>query len=465
MFETPHKSAHQSPTSQPLGGGPDLPTDFWESSPWKIADFQDFEEIGKGKDTIIYKSFCTKLMQSVALKVYSLHRLSSSKHRAVRREISMMAFFMQKQVPSVVNYVGAFKDENHMYIIMECCGGGDLLEALLARKRPLKEHKVAERVALPLLTSLAAIHSLGIIHRDIKLENIFIDSRGDVKFGDFGLTMSIHQEKAISPVGTVEYMAPEVICIPTVDQVANGSVDPTTIVPHTEKADIWSLGVTIYELVTGHLPVPGKHKDEIKGNVLKGKLLPPPKQLSQETKDLLASMFIFSEKQRPSAVHLLQHPFFLRYCPGATDKARQLLIKFTGKADLFSDSGMTPTARRYSLVATSSISRVSLLPSSNEKDGEEMPALMPANTPSSTLLQPQTSAALATCGTTTSAPTEEGAFPPSPVKISKERKLSAINKHNGGLGSPKKSKPSKRKAASSKIKLAVKNIFSWSKQY
>lgn len=65
-------------------------------------------------------------------------------------------------------------------------------------------------VAVAMLAVLARMHALGIIHRDVKLENIFIGGGEELKLGDFGLTMSMKQELAISPVGTVEYMAPEV---------------------------------------------------------------------------------------------------------------------------------------------------------------------------------------------------------------------------------------------------------------
>lgn len=66
------------------------------------------------------------------------------------------------------------------------------------------------QVAIPLLISLSYLHKLDLIHRDIKLENIFVDANNRVKFGDLGLTMSTREERGISPVGTVEYMAPEV---------------------------------------------------------------------------------------------------------------------------------------------------------------------------------------------------------------------------------------------------------------
>lgn len=112
------------------------------------------------------------------------------------------------RVPNVVDFYGCFQDEDHVFIIMEYCAGGDLLEHLLRDKKAMSERRAAADVARPLLEVLARMHALRIIHRDIKLENIFIDAGGRVRLGDFGLTMSMRQEAAISPVGTVEYMAP-----------------------------------------------------------------------------------------------------------------------------------------------------------------------------------------------------------------------------------------------------------------
>lgn len=102
-----------------------------------------------------------------------------------------------------------------------------------------------------MLISLTSIHKLHLIHRDIKLENIFVDENGGVKFGDFGLTMSTEEERGISPVGTVEYMAPELCKLPPADYILSGRIDPNEVVAIDDKVDIWALGVTFYELLTG----------------------------------------------------------------------------------------------------------------------------------------------------------------------------------------------------------------------
>lgn len=95
---------------------------------------------------------------------------------------------------------------------------------------------------------------IGFMHlscRDIKLENLFISSSGHLQLGDFGLAISTQEERAISPVGTLEYMPPEILRLPATDLVVKGLVNVDDIMPVDEKVDIWSFGVTVYELVTG----------------------------------------------------------------------------------------------------------------------------------------------------------------------------------------------------------------------
>ena len=189
----------------------------------------------------------------VAVKVYERAKLSPSKLRAVRRETAMMIYASRKGVPSTVRFLAAFDDEGKVHIVMEACGGGDLLERLLHEGRAFSETRAAAEVAAPLLSCLASLHALSIVHRDVKLENVFVGDDGRVRLGDFGLTLSLKQELAISPVGTVEYMAPEIVALPPVDAVTSGAVLPASIAACDEKVDVWALGVTLYELLTGAL--------------------------------------------------------------------------------------------------------------------------------------------------------------------------------------------------------------------
>ncbi|KAK9792679.1 hypothetical protein WJX73_008910 [Symbiochloris irregularis] len=122
-----------------------------------------------------------------------------------------------------------------------------------------------------------------------------------------------NQELAVSPVGTVEYMAPEIVALPSVDAVARGLVRTSDLTPCTNRVDIWALGVTIYELLTGHLPFEGADKAEVKRSITEGRLRPLPLSLSSAAIDLVVCMLEPDPNRRPSAAELLQHPFVRRY--------------------------------------------------------------------------------------------------------------------------------------------------------
>ena len=266
------------------------------------------------RDTIIYSAVCPRLGgRTIAVKVYNKEKVSASKLRAIKREIAMMIFFGRKKVPNVVEFYGAFQDDLHYYIMMEHCPGGDLLEYMLKDKKAMSEKKTAAFIAQPLLVTLSHMHALHIIHRDIKLENIFLDAVGRVRLGDFGLTMSMQQEAAISPVGTVEYMAPEVVALPPVDHVTSGRIRASSIMPTNEKVDIWALGVTIFELVTGRLPFEGRDKAEMKAAISDYNLAAFPSHTSSTCQSIIRSMLSYDQSQRPSAECLLQHPYILTH--------------------------------------------------------------------------------------------------------------------------------------------------------
>lgn len=291
---------------------PKFPHGLFNRRDWDIGrDFEGLEEIGRGKDTMIYKGVCMKpigvsqeIGKTVAIKVYFKNKVTHTKLRAIKREVAMMAFMERKGVPNIVKALTAFADDLHYYIVMEYCEGGDLLEWILKRKKALHERDALASIVVPLLNALCQIHSMGIIHRDIKLENIFLGKDLRVLLGDFGLTMSSHQESAISPVGTVEYMAPEVLAIPPVDMIMSKAVDPSMIRPNDDKVDIWALGVTLFELVTGKLPFNGKDKTAIKRAITGYQLASFPDCVSIGCRNIILDMLTYRAEDRPSAFTL-----------------------------------------------------------------------------------------------------------------------------------------------------------------
>ncbi|KAK9807170.1 hypothetical protein WJX73_003400 [Symbiochloris irregularis] len=222
-------------------------------------DFTDRCVIGRGRGSTVYSAKCAALGgRPFAIKIYSKDSVSSSKLKAIRREASLMVYTTRKQVPHVTRLYGAFQDESQIWLVMELGQGGDLLQRFLKEGRIMSEARVCQRVAMPLLAALKSLHELNIIHRDVKLENIFLTAKNEVLLGDFGLSMSTKQELAVSPVGTVEYMAPEVVTLPHQDELMSGAVLVDDLVPCTNRVDIWALGVTVYELLAGRLPFTGR---------------------------------------------------------------------------------------------------------------------------------------------------------------------------------------------------------------
>ncbi|GBF89005.1 aurora like kinase [Raphidocelis subcapitata] len=287
-----------------------------------MDDFANFRQIGKGKDSVVYSATCVKLGgASVVLKVYDKSRISAVKGRSVRREARIMRFLTDSRVPHVCHYIGAFQDSKQIYIVMEHASGGDLLEQLLREGRAMTEKRVVREVIVPMLTCLAHLHAGGVIHRDIKLENLFVSPTRGVLLGDFGLALCTHEEKPISPVGTLEYMPPEILRLPTTDLLTNGTVRAEDVVPVDEKVDSWSLGVTVFELVTGRSPFEGASKDEVRSAILRHAMRPPPAFLSPDCVDWVTRAMTPAAADRPGALELLRHRWVLRHLQ-AEDAAR-----------------------------------------------------------------------------------------------------------------------------------------------
>ncbi|XP_022606450.1 ribosomal protein S6 kinase alpha-5-like [Seriola dumerili] len=208
-----------------------------------------------------------------------------------------------RQSPFLVTLHYAFQTDTKLHLILDYVNGGELFTHLVQRVR-FKEQEVA-LYSGEIVSALEHLHKLGIVYRDLKLENILLDSNGHIVLTDFGLSKEFDQmERAFSVCGTIEYMAPEI--------VEGGESG------HDKAVDWWSLGVLMYELLTGGSPFTVDGDENSHTDIAKriSKKDPPfPKDMGPLAKDLIQRLLIKDPKKRlgsgPSgAENVKKHPFY-----------------------------------------------------------------------------------------------------------------------------------------------------------
>ncbi|WP_128896965.1 protein kinase domain-containing protein [Mycobacterium tuberculosis] len=197
-------------------------------------------KIASGGTSTVYRGLDVRLDRPVALKVID-SRYAGDEQFLTRFRLEARAVARLNNRALVAVYDQG-KDGRHPFLVMELIEGGTLRELLIERG-PMPPHAVVA-VLRPVLGGLAAAHRAGLVHRDVKPENILISDDGDVKLADFGLVRAVAAASITSTgviLGTAAYLSPE--------QVRDGNADP--------RSDVYSVGVLVYELLTGHTPFTG----------------------------------------------------------------------------------------------------------------------------------------------------------------------------------------------------------------
>ncbi|MDB6003026.1 MAG: hypothetical protein JWR15_13 [Prosthecobacter sp.] len=205
-----------------------------------IPGYKFLEFIERGGMGAVYKAVQKSLNRTVAVKLLpQVHRNKESFAERFKREAHALALLNHPHIIAVHDF-GETPD-GQMYYAMEFVAGMDL-QHLLKREPPEPRHIL--RIITQVCEALQFAHEHGIVHRDIKPANILIDERGNVKVADFGLA------KVVGP-HSVDYTATG-MTLGTPDYIAPEALDQSRKIDH--RADIYSLGVMIYELFTGHVP-------------------------------------------------------------------------------------------------------------------------------------------------------------------------------------------------------------------
>jgi eukaryotic-like serine/threonine-protein kinase len=207
-----------------------------------IADRYELEElVGSGGMSSVYKAKDTLLERNVALKILHAHYTGDEEYvQRFRHEARAVA---QLSHPNIVTVIDRGEENGRQFIVFEYVHGENLKE-LIDRTGPLPVRRAVE-LSLEIARGLAFAHAQGLVHRDVKPQNVLLNGDGEAKVTDFGIARSLDVEHGMTQTGTVlgtsNYIAPE--------QASGRHVN--------ELTDVYSLGVVLYELLTGEVPFPG----------------------------------------------------------------------------------------------------------------------------------------------------------------------------------------------------------------
>ena len=330
---------------------------------WLLSDYKDLKVVYQGYVSKVFKATCINSGLTVALKAYlNPNLLPSMLRHQLMREARLHPTLNH---PNVLKMYGAFRDQDVIIMVLEWCNQGDLMDLWHYKYSTRMKESTVASITRELLKALTYLHSRGIVHRDIKLENILLNidqSTGQmrVKLADFGLAIDLNEEPtAVTRVGTMEYMvrpglcnglscldcwpdqymhddgkigqwagespaidhyllislpmlllqAPEVLCCPVKDEPRENKQRKD--LAYSELVDIWSLSVLAFEMVNGCAPFPQPEISFFSAKIHPSHIAsltshPPKFQVAatEEMQGFIHSCLVPADK-RPSASELL----------------------------------------------------------------------------------------------------------------------------------------------------------------
>ena len=251
--------------------------------------------LGKGGFAKCFEYIDEKTKESWAVKIISKSSLTKPRHHLkLQSEINI-----QKSMnhPNVVKFHNYIEDSENHYIVMELCPN-QTLKDILRRRKKFTEME-ARYYLSQLINGIKHIHSKNVIHRDLKLGNLYLSSNLQLKIGDFGLSAQLIDQfgRRQTICGTPNYIAPEVL------EQKNG---------HSFEADIWPIGVILYCMLIGRPPFESSNVKQtyrkIRSNLYQ---FPDSVEISDSAKTLIMKILVLDPKKRPSLDKILEEDFMI----------------------------------------------------------------------------------------------------------------------------------------------------------
>ncbi|ETS87620.1 hypothetical protein PFICI_01448 [Pestalotiopsis fici W106-1] len=265
------------------------------------ASYQVGKMLGKGGFAVCYEGVLQGTRRRYALKIVK-SKMQPKMEQKFQTELQIHSKMKHQ---NLVQFLRAFSMEKCTYLILELCPNGSLMD-MVKRRKGLTEPEV-RFYSVQIAGAIKYMHAKGIIHRDLKMGNIFLDRHMNAKIGDFGLAALLVTGRDMQTIrrttlcGTPNYIAPEIL-----EKGKKG---------HDHMVDIWSLGIIMFAMFTSKPPFQSSTTDEIYRRARNRDYEWPSTEgtnryISQEFKEIVATMLVEAD-QRPEPDIIVQHDFFI----------------------------------------------------------------------------------------------------------------------------------------------------------
>ena len=254
-------------------------------------------KLGKGGFAVCFEGRSKTTAEVFALKVVKAKVEQQKMMEKFRTELQIHA---KMHHPNIVEFLRAFTIDAHTYVVLQMCPNGSLTE--MVKHRTCLSLPEVRRYMIQICGGVKYMHKRSVIHRDLKMGNIFLDDRLNIKIGDFGLAavMADEHDRRTTLCGTPNYIAPEIL-------------SKSGIRGHDNKVDTWAIGVICYAMLMGTPPFQSKTQQEIYSKLRTLEYewkIDSKNYISQQAKDFVASCLNLNASERPEMDELVEYEFF-----------------------------------------------------------------------------------------------------------------------------------------------------------
>ncbi|KAK1026819.1 hypothetical protein LTR33_017567, partial [Friedmanniomyces endolithicus] len=279
-----------------------------ERSQSEVPPYEFLELIGKGGYGRVYKCKHRGTGALVAVKIINIDDADFQEHvldkdntiSSFQKEVAILQQLKDNNAKNINIIHDAFDMHNQLWIVSDYCTGGSLRTLMRANPRKGFEEQYIIPVARELAIAIKSVHDIGVIHRDIKCANVYVNEEGDIQLGDFGIVGDVDDgsSKRRTIVGTPHYLPREM----------HTAQSHQTDEAYGTEIDIWSFGITVYVMATGlppytHIPPDRLAEATVNAPRLEGV------EYSDRLREFVAFCLNGDPKRRPSAGEVLRHPY------------------------------------------------------------------------------------------------------------------------------------------------------------